>query len=591
MPQKIGKSTPPGIETPDTATDLPARPSPATPNQPLDRSAPPTGEVPHHPPIDPGAPASPSGVRSATSASSAGPSIEAAAATSLSVPYPAVPALGYPDLNQLAGRHLKSFKVTQDEVYWLASQIIAKDSRFQYFMTETPPEVPPPSARRQKSIYKQKQLVHLLTQDLVGLIKRPTDRVGQNGAIYVQRCGQMLTRPSGSMELTRDVTLSSIAVKNDQKKGNEYMLFYNANLASIVEGTRTICGRSGRTDTARKLEELLVFNALSSLEAADGDFSKATGFHADPYSDAPYYRLALTTAMDLSPLKSLATQLLPQGEDERQFIANIEEAIQNLFQNRQSITRSVLREGSSVELTIARPLLFNITMSGQSSTARNIDAHRAFNRPTAVDLALQLFSQWVQESDGRRSVAQMFTNAHIGKGPSLEEDAFWDSPMMKASRKTLSPRQQLVLDAVEVIFTGHDSGGASLREPRDPGKEFILLSHLLDETNIALTAQCKSGQDRTLTLTALRVACAAFEHERNARFDPRLPPDHPDVVRFREIFTETANQFGENMVKLVRGYDPKTGRAKWASHQVPRDWYNMDQDPTHPIGDFSSAWG
>ena len=582
MSPKIGKSKPPGYDASDTPAAPPPTPSPATPGPSLDRSDQPRSERPHRPSVDPGFPASDTGVRTAVS--------HASSATSLSVANPAMPALSYPDLQQLTSRHLKEFKVTQDEVYWLASQIIAKDPRFQYYMTEIPPEVQPPSERRQKSLFKQKQLTHLLTQDLVGLVRRPTDRVGQNGAIYVQRCGQMLTRPSGSMELAPDTTLSSIAVKNDQKMGNEYMLFYNANLASVVEGTRTICGRSGRTDTARKLEELLVFNALSSLSAAKGDFSKATGFHTDPYSNTPYFRMALTTAMDLSPLKSFANQLLPQGEDERQFIANIEESIQNLFQNRQSITRSVLHQGKALELTIARPLLFNITMSGQSNTPRNIDAHRVFNRPTGLDLALQLFSQWIQESDGRRSIAQMLTNAHIGKGPSLEEDTFWNSPMIQATRLTLSPKQQLVLDALQVIFTGHDSAGTSLRQPRDPGKEFILLSHLLDETNIALSAQCKSGQDRTLTLTALRVACAAFEHERNAPFDPRLPPDHPDVIRFRELFTESANQFGQNMVKLVRGYDSKTGRAKWDSHQVPRQWYNKDQDPTHPLGDFSNAW-
>ena len=143
-----------------------------------------------------------------------------------------------------------------------------------------------------------------------------------------------------------------------------------------------------------------------------------------------------------------------------------------------------------------------------------------------------------------------------------------------------------MVNLIQHIYTGSTYGGDELLGDSDPGVEFVLLSYLLKETNQALTVQCKSGQDRTLTLVGLQVAATAFEQERGYAFNPLLPADAPDVVRFRELFTDAVNTFGEPMIKTVRGYNAHHGIAKWASQPSPLRWYNPEQDPRHPIGRF-----
>ena len=147
----------------------------------------------------------------------------------------------------------------------------------------------------------------------------------------------------------------------------------------------------------------------------------------------------------------------------------------------------------------------------------------------------------------------------------------------------------MALNALELTLRGSIGAGFKLRGSRDPGREFLLLTHLLDETNTALSVQCKSGEDRTLTMLSLKVAARAFEEEMKRPFDPKIEKEHEDHLQMMRYFTDAANRFGQHMVKVVRGYGPDGGKVKWDGHRVPRDWYNPNQNPSHPIGTFS--WG
>jgi len=169
-------------------------------------------------------------------------------------------------------------------------------------------------------------------------------------------------------------------------------------------------------------------------------------------------------------------------------------------------------------------------------------------------------------------------------GETAGRPELWKKPSFISLQTELSPKEQLALKALELTMTG-SVGDEKLEGDRDPGREYLLVGHLLDVTNTAVTAQCKSGEDRTLTLVSLKVAQNAFERQTGRPYDPMSSSDNTDTVLMRELFTDAANALGENMVKIVRGFD--SGKAKWKSHNVPRDWYNQNQNPSHPIGDFS----
>ena len=508
----------------------------------------------------------------------------------LSIPSPGLPCLEYPGIQSICERYTDRYGLPIEEVFWLASHLIARDPRFQNVIVDLPPEVPAPQTDRQKHLLEHSKLCNRLTQDLVGLLKRPIDQLSIGERHYVQRCGHLNTELSGQMELTQDLTLSSDAIKRDYKRGNEHMLFFNANLASIESSNRVLCTRSARTDTPRKLEELLAFNALTSLKAANGDITLANGFQHDSEIGEYEFQLALTTAMDLSLLKSLATRVAPKGENERKLIEHIEGAVSDLFGDNQRITRSLNVDGRAVDIHFARPLLLNTTISGQSSLAHNIEGHRQFNRPAIMELVKILCIEWIQKDDPRQLLAHELTQGLIQGKTGLSNRNFWRQPVVMEARHNLSSKERLVLDFLQLAFSGQDANDNSLLSATDPGVEFILLTYLLDSTNVALSVQCKSGEDRTLTLASLKFAATAFEEESLHSFDPLLPPDHEDVKRFRVLFTDAANHFGKNMIKLVRGYNSRKGIAKWASHNVPRRWYNVDQDPSHPIGDFGRIW-
>ena len=417
----------------------------------------------------------------------------------------------------------------------------------------------------------------------MGLLWHPESELVLTDIPFRQRCGHIDAGPSGRPTLINDVTLSSVAIKKDYKPGNQHMLRFNANLARIQAGARTVCGRSSRSDSPQKLEELLEFNALSSLEAAGGDPTRATGFHVNKATGEATFELTLITAMDRSILKGLFTSITG-GEDERTFIANLENSIEVLFGDEPQITRQLTLNGSPVKVCFQRPALLNITLSGQSKRRANITRHRNSNRPALDQLVNKLCATWSQSGGTEKNIARLILDGqergHLGAA------GFWAQAPIIISRSNLSPKQALVVELIQHIYTGSTSGSNRLEEATSPGVEFLLISYLLDETNQALTVQCKSGQDRTLTLVSLQVAATAFFQEFGYAFNPLLPKSDPDAVRFREIFTDAANTFGEPMIKAVRGHNAHHGIAKWASHPTPLSWYNADQDSRYPIGRF-----
>ena len=489
----------------------------------------------------------------------------------------------YPGLEALCERYVPAHASNVDEIYWLASWIIQNDKRFAPGLVELPPRTGAPDGERQEELLEDIKLCAKLTQDLVGLVKRPVNEVVVGGTSFTQRCGHIDAGPLGLDTVINDVTLSSVAIKKDHKPGNEFMHRFNASLARVQAGGLAVCGRSARSDTPQKLEELLKFNALSALEAAQGDLSQATGFHLDETTGEYRFQLTLISAMDRSTLKGWFS-VLTGGEDERKFIANIEGSIENLFGESQQLTRVLSLGGAPVKVCFERPALVNLTLSGQSRLEANIARHRSCNRPTLDRLLGELCATWGQSEGGEKILARFFEEG-LESG-TLSSEQFWRQTPVETARRRVGDREALVVNLIQHIYTGSTYGGDELLGDSDPGVEFVLLSYLLKETNQALTVQCKSGQDRTLTLVGLQVAATAFEQERGYAFNPLLPADAPDVVRFRELFTDAVNTFGEPMIKTVRGYNAHHGIAKWASHPSPLRWYNPEQDPRHPIGRF-----
>jgi len=490
-----------------------------------------------------------------------------------------LPRMDYPSMETLLSHYVGKNDATLEELQWVAHDVSAKDSRFEFGMSEkASAHTAPPKARQKKLHALEKPIL----QDLIGLIQRPHDRVTLGSTPYEQGCGHVQVGESGAMKMVPDFTISSDAIKKDHKAFNQHMREYNANLASVTAEGSVVTGRSARTDTAVKLEELLVFNAMESLRVSDGDPAKAVGIQAEPESGQLQYSMALSTAMDLSFVKGVVTSILPGGEDEREFIAKMEKSVEELFGESSMITRRVEIGGQEKSIQIQRPLLINMTMSGQSGSKRNIQGHRSFNQASMERLGAKLCAQLKAGTPAQQVVANGLEK--ILGGETAGRPELWKKPSFISLQTELSPKEQLALKALELTMTG-SVGDEKLEGDRDPGREYLLVGHLLDVTNTAVTAQCKSGEDRTLTLVSLKVAQNAFERQTGRPYDPMSSSDNTDTVLMRELFTDAANALGENMVKIVRGFD--SGKAKWKSHNVPRDWYNQNQNPSHPIGDFS----
>lgn len=340
------------------------------------------------------------------------------------------------------------------------------------------------------------------------------------------------------------------------------------NLYTLFSSTdRPVVSRSARTNTPATLENLLIHNALATLQG-----SRAPGTAAAPLE----FRMAVTTAMDASWKKAVAGKAKDavmgiEGEDERQNIEDMRAAVVAVFGDKKfkdvkmcfkdDLGRDVVKH-----VRIFRPSIINITLSGQSKDPANIDGHRAITGENWAPLAESFADAW-KAKGGVHKLVMTSLEACRGEKAALETAfATIQADLMRAGpmSKQLSPSELLALNAYKLVLTGSTLDGSELKESTDPLREFMLMCHLADAAGVHLSVQCKSGIDRTVAMAASRIAMEEFKLQTGRDFNPItcVHPDFADDLQtFRKLFAKAADELGKNVAGENRGRDEE-GKAK-----------------------------
>lgn len=424
-----------------------------------------------------------------------------------------------------------------------------------------------------------------LTHDLVALINRPVDVIDisdgeslhPHAIAYRQQFGHVEQTREARLVVVDNTSISSDAMKYDQEAGNEVLLHYNANLAGI---TRTVGGaetllmvRSARTDTPKKIEELLSFGAAKC-------HGLGQGLHPTDDPAIGEYRGAIVSALDLGMMKTMGTRL--HGEVEKDMLTAQRRAVDTLFEGKESIER-VLADGTRVRLR--RPLLLELPFSGQAGPS-TIALARAYNAAAAHALFQDLSVVW--QATGSAGAKELAANMRQCTTPKSRVNLL--TQLLPDVPPVLNPKESLAIEALKITLTGRDFARNHLSAPTDPMIDLVLLRHAFEQTGVIVHGQCKSGEDRTLTIASVLLMADMYEQKHNRACDPReFDDDLGKLSHAKYLFTRAANTMGYHPIMHVRG---ENGKAKWgvtdhgkASHPVPEKFYI----PTsHAIGQRSN---
>ena len=438
------------------------------------------------------------------------------------------------------------------------------------------------------------KILKLLSNDLSSLIDRPIDCYIPNSenpsSRYEQHFGTLTAFESAANSDQDDkkvihvmnphITPSSVAIKSpsscyDHKK-------QNWGLGSIINGNQLTIGRSGRSDSIEKLEELLIYNATQALSANKGNVAGATGFNTQGE-----FQMVITSALDLNHLKMMVTfvkekVLSLKGENERKSIHKMNKSINTLFPKGQDVIhKNVMVEvdGKKViqNIAIKKPLLMNMVMSGQSGSAANIISARKLSHKTHNIFLQQMITAFSTPKNPEsftteETIARVRTlNVLQQHLPAKEKmNLLANNPEIWSSLQT---EQYLALEALSLMVSGKTLEGANrLTGKNDSAHEFILHRALINLCGFAHTVQCKSGQDRTLTMLSLAIAYDANKLVHKKEF-------FNSSAHFVEHFTAAAHKFGKNVAMAARG----KFSIKWSSHFIPRNFYRPENN-TSEIG-------
>lgn len=438
-----------------------------------------------------------------------------------------------------------------------------------------------------KLLKEQEQMAKLqknIAADLVGLVyRKPTSAESFKGAD-----GQVLFLKQTHGHMEEGTFIPGYAISAELANKDEKVLeLANQAFIAIHDNTNpeqsyeVILGRSGRTDMQSKIDDKSMLDMAARLESSSLKGLKAM---RDLSSGKTYYEYqrADITMMDINIPKSAMTTVvsgmkrgknylqekpLTPIESERKFVHDKRKAIDEEWQagkqgvvydkkrDRHYVERQVTR-GSGTVSTVReyKPLVWNFVFSRSAESAANVKSARKDNIPNA----LYLFSQY-QKQDPK--VAEHF--AHIEGRKNLAEALV---KSLNNENIEWNHDQKIALEAMLVTLTGKDSKGNDYDNKFGSDTQFILLNHLADLTDTAITVECKSGNDRTATAMSIRCALKEFEKSTGSRYNPTVDQGDPD--KFSKLFNKYAKEFGAPNVRASRGFDEQ-GRAVLKTRTSP----------------------
>jgi hypothetical protein len=388
----------------------------------------------------------------------------------------------------------------------------------------------------------------VLTDDLVALVKRPTDHVKVGNTEVVQEMGHLQQQATGflsSSDFVVGTTRSSDAIKREVGQAN-------ANLGRVIAGKvgglrELLFMRSANTATLEKLGALRKEAMLAALEANGGKVEDekghlAKGFHRNAKGELEF-RFVVGSAMDSLPWP------VKQGERRK---------LKKLFKFASQLPAEAIRVDGRVVM-LAKPAVLVMPMSGFAYWTSNLENARQANIPAAQQFLVELAAL-----DGTQVTSDVTENCEAIR-------TWYRSECAKVAPDT---EFMAALHALHIMLSGNvltqdGSEGRKADKATDPLDLSILQNALFRKIGRPVAWQCKSGEDRTLNLGAASVAAKAFLDINGRAFDP-FHASSEDLAAFQRHYSDAANALGKNVNKIVRGqgkaikWNPNKGGERFA---------------------------
>ena len=444
-----------------------------------------------------------------------------------------------------------------------------------------------------------------IAPELVGLVKREdvTKKIGSE--IYIQNACHA-TIDNNYISLSENSVSSSAELSKNQRN-----VITLANTASITieskEGQKVICFRSAKshkkhlqeqrslTDIASRIKatpNLTLMNKDESLNGFTCRLEKSTGkkFYE--------YQPMIASMMDQSSLKAAGTsavgvfkRLIKRStntpiENEKKFFYKI------ALTNNERFSKENAPKGY-IKHTIVNPhyqpnapkstkfitvreypaIIQNQVFSSQSKGKGNRSKARASNLPGQI-LMLKKFKEKHLESNLftedestflLKLTTKTFDTNKINKIKNIIKNLY--EKVQKDNTLQNKDEIIMVLKAFQANIIGISFDGLFSYDKANSGADLSILSGIqADYFNLSYSPQCKSGNDRTIVATALKIASKQFHKEHGIFFNPEaMTPDNinskNDIQEFKKFYTEALITFGFANVEASRGPENEKGQS------------------------------
>lgn len=409
-----------------------------------------------------------------------------------------------------------------------------------------------------------------LQAELVAFVERKEIQVGVEDdsgnevGVVKQNSGHMDYAEDGVGEFHQGFTPSA-ELPNAKKIGNVVNQAYVTYDDKTTNKKEVLMCRSGRTDTPEKIKDKsagdIVTRAMASKRKGDNCLKAAQDKDGNKYFE---YRRTDTTLMDTALLKSGFT--LAKGalfnlgketplEAERLFVENKQKAVKNTWDESKCsgidekgpyILHKLNVDGSDITVREYKPLVFQFVFSSQANTTSNLEAARKANLPSTLELG-RLFAKEVGDTQLENCIKAYQEKPNAKNKEDLEKQLKNSHASVPAAKL----RNKYALEGLYAMLTGVSMKGNSIDTIEGTGQQFLYASLLSEIAGVAIGAECKSGNDRTIAAVSLLSASKELEKINGEPFNPAdVRGDNAD---FKPVFTKYMIMLGEPNVMASRG--------------------------------------
>lgn len=435
----------------------------------------------------------------------------------------------------------------------------------------------------QKEYAAMQKLQKQVATELVGLCirKEVEARPISDGTYMCQVSGHVGSDGKFSAD---GKTISSLL----QKEEKNVLEIANHAVISIKDqygdSDEVVLSRSARTDTAQKiLDKSKADIQARLLSSSKNGLAQVTKEDGTTYYE---YQRVDVTLMDTNIMKSVATTMRSGArnlkgslsrkknspvENERAFVRNKKRAVKEVWEGKDAKV-DPLTSRRYIEHTFDHqvvreyePQVVNFVFSGQAKKPENVARARQEN----IEPAIVLFKTILDKSSMPEGLSRNCREAFAMTDARTRNEQLATHIKNSIGSSSLDPTLKSVCRAMLVMLTGKDEQNRDYDNKDGSDQQFLLFNLLSEVAGAALSVECKSGNDRSLT--AVSLACSAKEWKRAHEGQLYDPTQHSDdsheFKAFRHGFNTYAIAFGPQNLLAARGPgkngkpDLKTGKS------------------------------